>query len=67
MKKTNSIKIISDGTPNGTKITDSKGKIIDNIVEIDWKISVGNLATATLKLVQIPVHLKSKRNILEIK
>ena len=43
------IKIISDGTPGGTKIYNSRGLVIENIMAIDWHIA-GNSEIAEVKV-----------------
>jgi hypothetical protein len=50
-----SIRIISDGTPNGTKVFDIKsGEEITGIRSIEWKVGVGKAATTKIEFV-VPV------------
>ena len=39
MPKTTTIRIVSDGTLKGTKITDGDGRLIDNVLGVSWKCS----------------------------
>lgn len=62
VKVMNSIKIISDGTPNGTKVIDLEtGKIIHWVQEVTWRIDTDNLAQVTIKVLNVPVELTSNK------
>ena len=53
------IKIISDGTPNGTKIVNAEtGEHIENVRGIIWKCSVGHLAEVILDMINIPAEIQ---------
>ena len=60
------LKIVSDGTVMGTKITDGDGNLVENIqaVEIRWKLDLGDLrakeyltARATIDCVLTPCDI----------
>ena len=49
------IKIVSDGTPQGTRVETSDGKMLWNVIAIRWDATVDNdFAVAHLTLVNIP-------------
>ena len=53
------IKIVSDGTPIGTKVIDEEtGETINGVVSVGWNICVGTgFARAYIELLNIPVEL----------
>lgn len=64
MKIGDSIKIISDGTPEGTKVLDSQENPIDSIINIDWSIQPDRASIVRLEL--SPVQIDVVGNIAEI-
>jgi len=45
------LKIISDGTPAGTKVINSKtGEEIEGVRSIEWSISYGEISVAKIEL-----------------
>jgi hypothetical protein len=58
------ITIISDGTPQGTKVIDlTTGKALEsNIKSIQINISVDNLATAKIEFVKPELKIKALSN-----
>ncbi len=60
------LKIVSDGTAEGTKITDEHGNLVENIqaVKIEWELDVGGLgirdykkAEATIRCILTPCDI----------
>lgn len=54
------LKIVSDGTDDGTKILDENGERIEGCVELCWSIEPGNLADCTMTFLHMPVELESE-------
>lgn len=54
------VKIVSDGTPHGTRITDETGNPIEYVDSIDWEMRMDRLATATVRFVAIPVEVEAE-------
>ena len=56
------VKIISDGSPMGTRIVDpATGKQIENVRRVSWSLGVDDLcAVATLELVDVPVEVEGE-------
>lgn len=49
-------KIISDGTPRGTRIVDSTGQQLENVRVIDWHLDVDScMATARVELLNVAI------------
>lgn len=45
------LKIVSDGTADGTKVTDAEtGQTIENIKVVSWSVGAGELAVAKLEM-----------------
>lgn len=52
------LKIISDGTPQGTSIVDIEtGERLERVTSIKWSIDAKWLAVATIELCEIPVDI----------
>ena len=53
------IKIVSDGTPSGTKILDTEtGKELSYVTKVSWKVDLKSpFATATLEIIKVPVEV----------
>jgi len=56
------LQIISQGTPETTRIVDENGNQLEGVVHIDWKIGIDSYARATIELDGVPVILESKNN-----
>lgn len=56
------LKLISDGTPNGTRVVDARtGEMVRFVQDITWNLGVNeSLANVTIKLMNIPVEIISK-------
>ncbi len=55
------LKIISDGTAHGTEIVNiDTGERLDDVTEVTWHCSVGNIAVATIEVACVPVVLIGK-------
>lgn len=54
----NKIKIISDGTSNGTKVVDLEtGEFIPHITALAISVEVGGLVTAYIRLVNVKLDM----------
>lgn len=52
------LRIVSDGTPSGTRVTDQFGTPIYNVRSINWNVSASSqVSVVTLELVNVPVTL----------
>lgn len=51
------IKIVSDGSSFGTKITDENGNPIEGVTGVTWKCNAKESATATIELIGVPVEI----------
>lgn len=52
------VKIISDGTPPGTRVVNADtGEPIEHVTAIEWKIDVRDLATAVIRLRDVDVDV----------
>jgi len=51
------IKVVSDGTPLGTKVFTEDGKVIDDIQAIEYYVSVEETGRLTLLVYNVPVEL----------
>ena len=50
------IKIISDGTPRGTKVIDvTSGEVLHGVTGIKWNITTSKLSSVELKMEHIPL------------
>ena len=54
------LKIVSDGTPAGTKVFTEDGKQIEGVYFISWEIDAGSLPRATISVHNVPVELVSE-------
>jgi len=52
----NNLKIVSDGTPEGTMVYDSNGLIIENVESIEWNYTDNNKCWATIEIARIPIE-----------
>ncbi|MBT0666332.1 hypothetical protein KI809_18650 [Geobacter pelophilus] len=53
------IKIISDGTPMGTRILDESGNPMKNVIAASWELQANDkLATVKLELIDVSVELE---------
>lgn len=69
------LKLISDGTSEGTYLVDEEGKVLDGVLSIKWGLNATEVPTVEVTLVAIPVkisyetikgnHLKELRDALE--
>lgn len=60
------IKIISDGTSQGTHVVNEQtGERLDLVTRISWELSATHLATATLTLLRVPVEVEGDAAIAE--
>lgn len=52
------IKIISDGTPQGTKVVNTEtDERIEYVTSVQWKCEIGDIARARIEFLAIPVEL----------
>lgn len=55
------LRIVSDGTPNGTHVEDSEaGERVENVTGIEWSIRIGGLAIADIRLSKIEVSVEGE-------
>ena len=55
------LKIVSDGGPKNTKVIDAEtGECLVGVTAIEWEISYGNLAVATVTIEQMEVDLTGR-------
>lgn len=54
------LKIVSDGTPEGTSIKDSAGRVLDNVIDFKYNLNATDLPTVTIELVGVEVSINSK-------
>jgi len=53
------LKVISDGTLNGTKVVDLEtNENLNGVYEVTWQHGVGELPKATIRLYNIPVEIE---------
>lgn len=61
------LKIVSDGTPGGTKVynQDDEGKVseVNYVQSVEWKISMNGLAEVLIKAVKVPVKVSGEGQI----
>jgi hypothetical protein len=60
------LKIISDGTPKGTKVVDEMGNRVEYVQSVQWSVKVGELSRATIEILDIPIEtavLNGKRQV----
>lgn len=52
-------RIVSDGTPMGTKVFDGAGQQLDMgwVTKVGWSIEGGGIATATITVANVEVEL----------
>lgn len=57
------LKIVSDGTTDGTAIYDvATGEAINNVVGVEWSVSIGNpLAVCRIEFVDVQVEVVERR------
>lgn len=58
-KNWNTINVVSDGTPLGTVITDSKGARIDGVTNLKWEIDAAGLGKAILTFVDVSLKVSN--------
>ena len=51
------LRIISDGTPQGTKVLDGNGRLIKGISQVTWSVEYGKRASATLTFNNVDVDV----------
>ena len=52
------IKVISNGTTQGTRVLTENGEKIEGCVSAEWKIDMENIAQLTLKFVGVGVEVE---------
>ncbi len=53
------LKIVSDGTLDGTKILDENGVRIENAVELVWSAEVGRIPQCSVTFLATPIEFDS--------
>ena len=60
------LKIISDGTPGGTKVIDiASGELIENVSRVFWDIDVHKASTAHIEVRKCEVDVEIEGKIIE--
>ena len=55
------IKIVSDGTIGGTKITDEEtGSLVGRVTKIVWEAEIGQIPKCTLEMFGLPIDIKAQ-------
>lgn len=54
------IRILSDGTGNGTRVVDERGQRVEMVTKIEWQVEVKGLATAVLTFARVPVEVSGE-------
>lgn len=55
------VKIVSDGTPKGTKVVDIEtGEVIENITRIFWEVSLDSLAKAHIEIADCEIEVEAE-------
>lgn len=61
------LRIISDGTPQGTRVLDGNGRMIKGIASVTWNVDASGRAKATLTFNNVAVdvigHEESEENV----
>ena len=57
------LKIVSDGTPMGTRVMTLDGQEIEDVNMVAWSITKHSLANATIGLENVPAELKAQTEI----
>jgi hypothetical protein len=52
------LKIVSDGTPTGTRLLTEDGNYIEGVRSIHWEIGVDKVASAIVDIVLVPAELE---------
>lgn len=60
------LKVESDGTPEGTFITDSLGRTLDNVIDVKFGLNATELPTVTIELVGVEVSINTKPRFTDI-
>lgn len=53
------LRIVSDGTVEGTRVVDERGRRVQNVMAVNWTIGLGGIGTAVIAIKDVPVDLKS--------
>jgi len=55
----NKLRIVSDGTIEGTKVLDSNGGIVSGIAKVEWKCDAQTrMPLATITFIEVPIELE---------
>ena len=52
---TKKVRIVSDGTPSGTRVEGPDGQPIPGVVSVSWNVKVGKIARATIELINVDI------------
>ncbi len=52
------LKVMSDGTIEGTYILDQDGRVLDNVIKVEYKIDMDGNPQIHLTLVGVPVSIQ---------
>lgn len=51
------LRLVSDGTPHGTRLTTEDGTLIKGVQAVEWKIEVGGFARATVEILALAAEV----------
>lgn len=51
------LKVVSDGTSDGTKVYDQDGKVLQNVTDFSFSVAADGLGIVNLSLVGVPVEI----------
>lgn len=56
-EKRTRLRIVSDGTPVGTKIYTEDGALLRGVQMVNWHLEIGGFATVQVELVGVPLDV----------
>lgn len=66
-KKQMKFKIVSDGTPKGTKVINTEtGETVENVTRIFWEVCLDSLATAHIEIRKCEVEIEVEKDLAKI-
>ena len=57
---TKKVRIISDGTPFGTRVEGPDGQPIPGVVSVSWNVDMGEIARATIELINVDIDAQAQ-------
>lgn len=53
------VRIVSDGTPCGTRVEGPDGQPIPGVVSVSWNVEMGEIARATIELINVDIDAEA--------